>query len=169
MRLENQDPLLVGADLGKGKVFLFASSANLRWNDLPLKAAYLPLIQGLLKGAVGLSKDALPASIPYGEPLGEKPLPTQVLGPPGGPGIYKLSLQGQEVWRGMNPPLEESDLNKISEGEMQKKFGTIRIKMGEYREENENAVLAGKRELWPFLLAFLGILLMVEMGVASRI
>ena len=56
LTLENRDPLLVEADLGKGKLFLFSSSADLDWNDLPLKAAYLPLIQGLLKEAVGLAK-----------------------------------------------------------------------------------------------------------------
>ena len=69
----------------------------------------------------------------------------------------------------MNPPLEESDLSKVSEEEMQKRFGTIKIKMLEYKEEGMSKGLAGRRELWPFLLAFLLAVLAVEMGVASRI
>ena len=167
--LENRDPLLVEADLGKNKLFLFASSANLHWNDLPLKAAYVPLIQGLLKEALGLSRDTLPASLRFGDSWGEKAFPIQVWGPQNGPGIYQFSHPDGEIRKGVNPPLEESDLNKVSEGDMQKKLGTIKIKMWEYQEENWNEVLAGKKELWPYLLAFLLVILMVEMGVASRI
>ncbi len=169
LTLGNGDPLLLQATQGKGQLFLFTSSANIKWNDLPLKAAYLPLIQGLLKGAVGLSRDSLPAGIRYGEPFEEKSSPTQVGGPPGGPGIYKFSLSSGEMRRGLNPPLEESDLSKVSEEEMQKRFGTIKIKMLEYKEEGMSEGLAGRKELWPFLLAFLLVVLAVEMGVASRI
>ena len=169
LSLGNGDPLLLQANQGKGQLFLFTSSANIKWNDLPLKAAYLPLIQGLLKAAVGLSRDSLPAGIRYGEPFEEKSSPTQVGGPPGGPGIYKFSLSSGEMRRGLNPPLEESDLSKVSEEEMQKRFGTIKIKMLEYKEEGMSEGLAGRKELWPFLLAFLLVVLAVEMGVASRI
>ena len=116
------------ANLGKGQLFLFTSSANIKWNDLPLKAAYLPLIQGLIKEAVGLSADSLPAGIRFGEPFEEKSSPTQVSGPPGGPGIYKFPLTSGDMRRGVNPPLEESDLGKVSEEEMQKRFGMIKIK-----------------------------------------
>jgi hypothetical protein len=166
LSLGSQDPLLVEASQEKGRLFLFASSANLDWNDLPLKAAYLPLIQGLLKDAVGLSKDNLPATLRIGDPLEEKL--TQVTGPAGGPGVYGFSLGGKEIRRGVNPPLEESDLSKLSGGEIQKRFGTLRVKIWEYREEEWNKGLTGKRELWPFLLGFLLVVLMAEMGVASR-
>jgi len=169
LTLGNGDPLLLQANQGKGQLFLFASSANIKWNDLPLKAAYLPLIQGLLKAAIGLSRDSLPAGIRYGEPFEEKSSPAQVGGPPGGPGIYKFSLSSGEMRRGLNPPLEESDLSKVSEEEMQKRFGTIKIKMLEYKEEGMGEGLAGRKELWPFLLAFLLVVLAVEMGVASKI
>ena len=83
LKLENGDPLLVRASLGKGTLFLFASSADLDWNDLPLKAAYLPLIQGLLKEAVGLSPDSLPAGIRFGEPFEEKSSPRPGVGKSG--------------------------------------------------------------------------------------
>ncbi len=170
LSLGNSDALLVRADLGKGQLFLFTSSANLKWNDLPLKAAYLPLIQGLVKEAVGLSRDdSLPAGIRLGESFEEKSSPTQVWGIPGGPGIFKFSLPSGEIRRGLNPPLEESDLIKVSEEEIQKRFGTIKIRMLEYKEEGMSDDLASRKELWPFLLAFLLVVLAVEMGVASRI
>ena len=63
LTLENHDPLLVEANVGKSELFMFASSADQDWNDLPLKAAYLPLIQGLLK-EVGRIGREFPSSRP---------------------------------------------------------------------------------------------------------
>jgi len=39
----------------------------------------------------------------------------------------------------------------------------------EYKEGTRSIVPAGGEELWPFLLAFLLVVLAAEMGVASRI
>lgn len=63
LTFNNRDPLLIEAGWSKGKIFLFASTADLDWNDLPLKAAFLPLIQGLLKEAVGLTGGGMRQSI----------------------------------------------------------------------------------------------------------
>ena len=169
LTMENNDALLVRAELGKGTLFLFASSADLDWNDFPLKAAYLPLIQGLLKEAVGLGRDSLPAGIRFGETFEEKSSPTQVTGPKGGPGIYQFFPQAGEIRRAVNPPLEESDLGKVSEGEIKKMIGVISTRVVEYKEGTRSIVPAGGEELWPFLLAFLLVVLAAEMGVASRI
>ena len=169
LTMENNDALLVQAELGKGTLFLFASSADLDWNDFPLKAAYLPLIQGLLKEAVALTRDALPTGIRFGETFEEKSSPTQVTGPKGGPGIYQFFPQEGELRRAVNPPLEESDLGKVSDGEIKKMFGMINTRVVEYREGTRSTVPAGGKELWPFLLAFLLVVLAAEMGVASRI
>jgi hypothetical protein len=167
LTLGNHDPLLVEADIGKSKLFLFASSADLDWNDLPLKAAYLPMIQGLLKEAVSLTGNSLPVGLRVGEPFEEQVRPVQISGPQGGPGIYQFSLPSGEVRRGVNPPFEESDLAKIAEGELQKKFGTIAVKVIEYQEGTLKDLQAGRKELWPFLLAFLMVVLAVEMVLAN--
>jgi hypothetical protein len=167
--LENRDPLLMDADLGKSKLFLFSSSADLDWNDLPLKAAYLPLIQGLIKEEVGLTKSSLPESVKFGESFEGRVRPTQLMGARGGPGIYQFIHPSGEVRRGVNIPPEESDLGKVSDGEIKKKFGTMNVKVVEYREGAISEVHAGRRELWPFILAFLLIVLAVEMGVANGV
>ena len=87
LTLENEDPLLVQAELGKGTLFFFASSADLDWNDLPLKAAYLPLIQGLLKEAVGLTAGFPSGSVSgSGNPLRRSPPPFKSPGLKGGRG-----------------------------------------------------------------------------------
>jgi len=163
--LQNKDRLFVQAEMGRGKLLLFASSADLDWNDLSLKAAYLPLIQGLLKEAVGLSQENM---VPGGT-FGEKASSTQFTHPQERPGIYKFSSPSGEMRRAVNPPLEESDLRKISAEEMKKKLGTIELRMVEYKEGTLSAAHAGRKELWPFLLTFLFIILAFEMGVASRI
>jgi hypothetical protein len=167
LTLGNQDPLLVEAEIGKSRLFLFTSSADLDWNDLPLKAAYLPLIQGLLKESVGLKGNSLPAGLRVGEPLKEQGRPVQIRGPKGGPGIYQFTLPSGDMRRGVNPPYEESDLAKMAEGELQKKFGTIPVKVIEYQEGKLKDLQAGRKELWPLLLAFLMLVLAVEMGLAN--
>jgi hypothetical protein len=173
LSLGNKDPLLVEADLGKGKLFFFTSSADLDWNDLPLKAVYLPLIQGLLKEALGLSRDVLPRGIRIGELFPEKAKPLQVLTPKGmaqgGPGIYQFSLPSGEMRRGVNTPLEESDLSKMNDEELKKKFGTINLKAVEYKEGVWSAAQGGRKEIWPFILAFLLGILAIEMVIANRI
>ena len=70
LALGNKDPLFLESPFGKGKMFLYTSSADADWNDLPMKAAYVPLIQGTLKKAVGLTKGPVRpirglASLPY--------------------------------------------------------------------------------------------------------
>jgi hypothetical protein len=169
LTLGNKDPLLSEADLGKGKIFLFTSSADIDWNDLPLKATYLPLIQGLLKEAVGLSKESSPKKIRIGEPFEERGSPVQMVGPEGGPGIYQFALPSGEVRYGVNPPLEESDLSKVAPEEMKRKFGTIEVKVVEYREGMISSVHGRKKELWPLSLAFLLVVLGAEMVIANGI
>jgi hypothetical protein len=167
LTLGNQDPLLIETEIGKSRLFLFTSGADLDWNDLPLKAAYLPLIQGLLKEAVGLTGSSFPAGLRIGEPLKEQVRPVQIRGPRGGPGIYQFSLSSGDVRRGVNPPYEESDLAKMTEGELQKKFGAIPVKVAEYQEGTLKDLQGGRKELWPYLLAFLLVVLAVEMGLAN--
>jgi len=168
LTLENGDPLLVEGEWGKGKIFLFASSADLDWNNLPLNAAYLPLIQGLIKESVGLRQNS-PPTLRVGESFPETNPPAQIAGPPGGPGIYQFHLASGEVWLAVNPPPEESDLRKMTTEEMQNRFGSIEVKVVESREGVLNVPLAGRKELWPFILGFLLLVLGIEMGVASRV
>ena len=48
-RFENGDPALVSISIGKGRVLIFASSADDESNDLYLKAVYAPLWQQALR------------------------------------------------------------------------------------------------------------------------
>ncbi|MEJ2247876.1 MAG: VWA domain-containing protein [Acidobacteriota bacterium] len=48
-RFDSGDPALVSTQVGRGRVLVFASSADDETNDLPLKAVYAPLWQQMLK------------------------------------------------------------------------------------------------------------------------
>ena len=48
-RFDNGDPALVTATLDKGRVLVLASSADDKWNDLPLRAVYAPFWQEMLR------------------------------------------------------------------------------------------------------------------------
>ncbi len=47
MRLRGGAPLLVERALGKGRVMVFASTADRDWNDFSIRASYLPFLQNL--------------------------------------------------------------------------------------------------------------------------
>jgi len=53
LRLSNGDPLLIEQKFGKGRILLLTSTADSAWNNLPLKTAYLPLMQSLIKHIAG--------------------------------------------------------------------------------------------------------------------
>ena len=169
LALENGDPLLVEGEWEKGRVFLFASSADLDWNDLPLNAAFLPLVHGLLKEGVGLSQSPLPPTLRIGETFPGAGPPVPITGTPGGPGIFQFPSASGEMWQGVNPPVEESDLRKMSAEEMKKRLVSMEVKVIESGEGNAGTPLAGRKELWPYILGFLLAILGVEMGVAGRV
>ena len=169
LTLENGAPLLAQTDLGRGKLYLFASTADLDWNDFPLKAGYLPLIQGLLKEATAIGKDSSPQSGLYGIKVKGKIPPVQVRGEQGGLGVYKFFGEEGESWCGLNLPLEESNLAKMTDGEVGRKFGPLPVKVAQFQEGGAGDLRGGRKEGWPYLLGFLLVILMVEMGVAGRI
>ena len=82
-------------------------------------------------------------------PLKKRASPVQIMGPEGGPGIYRFSLPTGEVRHGMNPPLEESDLRKMTPEEMKKRFGTIEIKVVEYKEGMISGCMGERRNSGP--------------------
>ena len=169
LALQNKDPLLVEATVGKGRMFLYASSADLDWNDLALKAAYVPLIQGLVKEAVGSMRDSLPSDMKMGEPFDKHIRPIQITGAEGGPGIYQFFRSSAEHRLALNTPFEESDLGKRIDAEIVKQLSGMQVKVVEYREGSQNQVRGGRQDLWPYFLGFLLLVLAVELGVANKL
>lgn len=192
------DPLLVQGQLGRGRVFLFTSSADANWNDLSLKTGYLPLIQSLLHYAAGFLQANKEIGARVGQPL-KISLPEARAGriatvtDPAGreatvmvrsaqgktsgsylgtayPGLYNLSLDGLRWLQAVNVPREESDLAKVSKEELLNKLGAAALQLVKYRTSEELASLVGSRkELWSFLLILMVLLLIGEAIVANRV
>lgn len=77
--LSNGDPLLLEQRVGSGRVFLFTTTADRDWSDLPLKTVYLPLIQGLANYLAGGNRGILDAGITIAAPK-EIDLPPSFVG-----------------------------------------------------------------------------------------
>lgn len=88
-------------------------------------------------------------------------------GPQGGPGIYQFFLPSGELRQGVNIPFEESDLGKLTDEEIKKKFGEKDIKIVEYKEGVLTGLQTSRKEIWPYLLIFLLIVLGLEMVIAN--
>jgi hypothetical protein len=66
MALANGDPLLLEQRVGAGKVMLVTTTADRDWTDLPLKTAYLPLLQSLTQYLAGGKRGRLDPGIDVG-------------------------------------------------------------------------------------------------------
>jgi hypothetical protein len=77
--LANGDPLLVEQKIGKGRIMFMATSADRDWTDMPLKTAYLPLIQGLAGDLAGGKRGAIDNGIAVGGTM-EIALPAGAVG-----------------------------------------------------------------------------------------
>jgi hypothetical protein len=67
----------------------------------------------------------------------------------------------------VNLPLEESNLAKMAEAELGKKFGSLPVKVEQYKEGGAGNLKGGRREVWPYLLGLLLLVLFAEMGIAG--
>jgi hypothetical protein len=64
--LANGDPLLLEQKAGSGRVLWMTTSADRDWTDLPVKTAYLPLIQSMTRYVAGGKRGTLDGGIAVG-------------------------------------------------------------------------------------------------------
>ena len=85
LRFTNGAPYLVERQLGRGRIVLAASGANTEWNDLPLKPAWLPLVQELASYLARGGEHALNVGVGdpllHSLPLSAATRPVEVTGP----------------------------------------------------------------------------------------
>ncbi|MGH7929914.1 MAG: hypothetical protein ACREQV_19195, partial [Candidatus Binatia bacterium] len=77
--LANGDPLIIEQKVGPGRVIFVGTSADRDWTDLPVKTAYLPLMQSLTNYLAGGKRGALDGGVSVGDTK-EIPLPAGVVG-----------------------------------------------------------------------------------------
>jgi uncharacterized membrane protein YobD (UPF0266 family) len=64
--LANGDPLLIEQKVGPGRVLFISTTADRDWSDLPVKTAYLPMMQSLTSYLAGGKRGILDAGINVG-------------------------------------------------------------------------------------------------------
>lgn len=67
MSLANGDPLLIEQKVGSGRVIFITTTADRDWSDLPVKTAYLPMIQSLTNYLAGGKRGLLDGGVSVGE------------------------------------------------------------------------------------------------------
>ena len=173
LRLDDGAPLLVAHRLGKGQVLTFASSADRDWNDLPLRTAFVPLLQ---RSAEWLSGSLLRKPVPtalvgqslrlgapqpaYVGPQGEELKPEAdgaehiKLGPLSSPGLWWPKGGAKEAMPLVAKPLpQESDLSLLDMAEVRAWFGNPNIAEGGG---------ARQRPLWAVFLVLAALALLLE-------
>jgi hypothetical protein len=147
-RLDNGTPALVAADVGKGRVLVFASSADDACNDLPLKAVYAPFWQQILRYLsnyqeerrwVEVGETVAPrklleeTALRQGKNVGTSDQAVALLDPAGNrvemnpgsdavavdkAGFYQVRMSGLNAMIPVNPTPRESDLSHGNSEEM---------------------------------------------------
>jgi hypothetical protein len=67
LSLANGDPLLIEQKVGSGRVMFMTTTADRDWSDLPVKTAYLPMIQSLTNYLAGGKRGVLDGGISVGD------------------------------------------------------------------------------------------------------
>lgn len=192
-RFDDGSPAILERGVGAGKVILFTSSIDTEWNNLPIKALYLPLLYQTLDYVVAEPKGQ--ESLLVGNPVplrgfginmaaGQK---AEIRTPEGAeievendifertehPGIYEVRKAGAGKTSGffaVNVDIRESDLAQVSEAELQAKVASV-------SSEVETASLGGaqitsqveeNQKLWRFGILLVVLILIAETWLGNR-
>lgn len=143
-RFDDGKPALVESGWGDGRSYLFASSFDAEWTDLPRRPPFVPLFHRLVE--VGAGYERIPIAYRVGESVdpgsafrlasgsGEEPGEVLADAPSGErevldgtdalwleeAGVYRARRPGDVEFRqlGVNPPLAESDLRALDSTEV---------------------------------------------------
>jgi hypothetical protein len=196
-RLQTGDPFLVEKTWGNGRVLQGCAPCDADWGNLPLRPAYLPLMQQLVTYLA--SKVFPPRNVDVGRPLvaflpaSDAGKPATVTDPDGKvhpvavadrgsrgvvefpntrrPGLYVLDApRGGRVHFVVNTDRKESDLRPLDEPELlalARSLGAEVVHSWSEYRQLEQRRRYGQ-EVWPFLLAAVIGLVFLEMFLAQR-
>ncbi|MGQ0793217.1 MAG: BatA domain-containing protein [Deltaproteobacteria bacterium] len=173
IRVEDGSPILVEKKIGRGRAFVFASTADRAWNGFALCGAFLPAIKEILdlvqssEGGgrnftvgdlvkIEFSGVAEAASVksPAGEEFAvgaDNPIFDKTLSP----GIYSVNFDGGGYSFAVNVDARESNLDKINLGKPAEK------------SPRGGGKARATRELWGYFLWAAVVLLIAESAVRS--
>jgi hypothetical protein len=189
-------PALIERKSGAGKLILAAFSAGTKDSDLPFRPAFVPLIHQLVASLAG-GRDARRQVI-VGEPIearfpvADSGKPIRISGPGGltavqkgslaaggvsltyydtaRAGSYSMSVADHKEPFAVNLPPDESNLAKMTEGQLRSMLGAAPVQFARVGESVESLVRRTRSgsEIWRPLIAFALGLLFLEALLAQR-
>ncbi|MBP7934102.1 MAG: BatA domain-containing protein [Phycisphaerae bacterium] len=191
-RLANGDPLLIERRLGEGRVIFCATACDADWGNMPMRPAYVPLMQQLVTYLA--STVYPPTNVESGGELvlflpperegarakvtlpdggsqsmtatAHGPRAVVAFGPAWHPGLYVFSGEGIAATHfAVNAPREESDLRMLDERELAGVGTTLGADVAATFEEYATLQSHRRhgREVWRYLFVAVLALLAVEM------
>jgi hypothetical protein len=191
MGLEGGIPVLLERSVGKGRVLLFASSLDLKWNNLAVQSIYLPMLHETLNYLAGLENRKFAYRI--GEPIPMSKSDGKLIGiidPQGRdvggffkrgahpfftnarlPGFYAIRTTNHKEPVAVNPPVLESDLTPMEPAFIRQMITNTDPKPKHASEAAGtvfNMEIEKKQHLWWWLLLLVFILALGETRLANR-
>ena len=184
--LDDGTPLLIEHTMGAGQVFLFTSSLDREWNDLPVKPVFVPMLAELssyLTGDLTLSSEADLGSTLSPRAVGL--VGGQIFDPDGNKalglggagsgddvllnqtGFYEIVGAGQTELVAVNIDPRESDLGTIEPNAVTRWLALGPRVTGNGQSETINLSEMPPTPLWPWLLGLLVIIVIVESWVGN--
>jgi hypothetical protein len=164
-RFDEQRPALTQQTYNAGTIVWFLSSADARWANWTTSPLYLPLIQQMAGGLLGLT--------------GEGPIRFRTVGDEHSVGMAAAShrdaegfrqpgfIQQQDALFVVNGSISESNPARADSAAFVSHFGlTVPEQKGDRKVES--VVSERRNELWPWLAAAVFVLVVGEFGLANR-
>jgi len=188
---DDGNPAILERKVGAGKVILFTSSLDAEWNNLPVKAIFLPLIYQTLdyvaserKGQKSLLVgDSVPlrnaqltplnnsdCAVKY--PSGKKVVPDgDVFYDTSEPGIYEIRKNSKTSYVAVNVDPRESDLTPIPPDELQDLVARVsetNIQSVSFSGVKLDEQQEKNQKIWRFVILGVILLLIAETWLANR-
>ncbi len=188
---DDGNPAILERKVGAGKVILFTSSLDAEWNNLPVKAIFLPLIYQTLdyvaserKGQKSLLVgDSVPlrnaqltplnnsdCAVKY--PSGKKVVPEgDVFYDTSEPGIYEIRKNSKTSYVAVNVDPRESDLTPIPPDELQDLVARVsetNIQSVSFSGVKLDEQQEKNQKIWRFVILGVILLLIAETWLANR-
>jgi len=152
-RFGNGRAALAEARAGNGRLLVFASDLGRQWNNLPVQAAFVPLVGELARYVLGDDAGARVALANVEDPRYQRP------------GVWPVGPRGQLA--AVNVDVSESDQSAITADEFQQAIA--RPPADEARVARVEATrLEHDQGWWRYGIALLGVTLVVESLIARR-
>jgi hypothetical protein len=155
-RLSGGEPAFVECSPGQGRVLVFASDLDNRWNDFPLHATYVPFVHEVVR-YLSATRSAASDYL-----IGDRAVSTAQV-----PGVISVQLGGSPRLVAVNVDPRESDASRMSPDE----FRTAVTKL---KDPSDSPVRLEVRQqedrqhVWQYVLILMVAILVAETLVAKR-